>query len=242
MPNPIGGSSGSARAALASRAVLGAALRRARQPPRARGGAGRLSGRSLPARRRLRGFGAWPRETVDRLTALDAEWIRGNVDRWLVDAPDAPEAMHDVIERSRELAGRAALPRARRAARVDHSRRHALLPRLAALRHGQLLSRAAGLRRRAADGCRGASASCSATPTSSSCAAARAGSSWSTRAASGIPLRRRPPRRLRDRGRRRGSRAAPGRVRLGGRGARGARPRSATCRRSASSSPVSTCP
>jgi diadenosine tetraphosphatase ApaH/serine/threonine PP2A family protein phosphatase len=51
------------------------------------------------------GFGAWPRETAERLKALDAEWIRGNVDRWLVDAPDAPEAMHDVIERSRELAG-----------------------------------------------------------------------------------------------------------------------------------------
>ena len=51
------------------------------------------------------GFGAWPRETAHRLKALDAEWIRGNVDRWLVDAPDAPEAMHDVIERSRELAG-----------------------------------------------------------------------------------------------------------------------------------------
>jgi putative phosphoesterase len=51
------------------------------------------------------GFGAWPRETADRLKALDAEWIRGNVDRWLVDAPDAPEAMHEVIERSRQLAG-----------------------------------------------------------------------------------------------------------------------------------------
>jgi putative phosphoesterase len=51
------------------------------------------------------GFGAWPRETAERLDQLDAEWIRGNVDRWLVDAPDAPEAMRDVIERSRELAG-----------------------------------------------------------------------------------------------------------------------------------------
>jgi diadenosine tetraphosphatase ApaH/serine/threonine PP2A family protein phosphatase len=51
------------------------------------------------------GFGAWPRETADRLRQLDAEWIRGNVDRWLVDAPDAPEAMAGVIERSRELAG-----------------------------------------------------------------------------------------------------------------------------------------
>lgn len=51
------------------------------------------------------GFGAWPRETAERLKQLDAEWIRGNVDRWLVDAPDAPEPMRDVIERSRELAG-----------------------------------------------------------------------------------------------------------------------------------------
>jgi diadenosine tetraphosphatase ApaH/serine/threonine PP2A family protein phosphatase len=51
------------------------------------------------------GFGAWPRETAERLRALDADWIRGNVDRWLVDAPDAPEAMTGVIERSRELAG-----------------------------------------------------------------------------------------------------------------------------------------
>jgi diadenosine tetraphosphatase ApaH/serine/threonine PP2A family protein phosphatase len=51
------------------------------------------------------GFGAWPRETADRLRQLDAEWIRGNVDRWLVDAPDAPEAMLPVIERSRELSG-----------------------------------------------------------------------------------------------------------------------------------------
>src|ERR671917_309842 len=39
------------------------------------------------------GFGAWPRETAERLPQLDAEWIRGNVDRWLADAPDAPQAM-----------------------------------------------------------------------------------------------------------------------------------------------------
>jgi diadenosine tetraphosphatase ApaH/serine/threonine PP2A family protein phosphatase len=51
------------------------------------------------------GFGGWPRETAERLRQLDAEWIRGNVDRWLVDAPDAPEAMLPAIERSRELAG-----------------------------------------------------------------------------------------------------------------------------------------
>ena len=35
-------------------------------------------------------FGAWPRETVARLRELDAEWIRGNVDRWLVDATTRP--------------------------------------------------------------------------------------------------------------------------------------------------------
>ena len=51
------------------------------------------------------GFGAWPQETADRLRQLDAEWIRGNVDRWLVEAHDAPEAMLSAIERSRELAG-----------------------------------------------------------------------------------------------------------------------------------------
>jgi diadenosine tetraphosphatase ApaH/serine/threonine PP2A family protein phosphatase len=50
-------------------------------------------------------FGAWPRETVARLRELDAEWIRGNVDRWLVDAPDAPEPMLPLIERSREMVG-----------------------------------------------------------------------------------------------------------------------------------------
>jgi diadenosine tetraphosphatase ApaH/serine/threonine PP2A family protein phosphatase len=44
-------------------------------------------------------------ETVERLRELDAEWIRGNVDRWLVDAPDAPDMMIPLIERSREMAG-----------------------------------------------------------------------------------------------------------------------------------------
>jgi putative phosphoesterase len=39
-------------------------------------------------------FGAFPSETVERLRKLDATWIRGNTDRWLVedtDAPDRPE-------------------------------------------------------------------------------------------------------------------------------------------------------
>ena len=63
-----------------------------------------------PAERFLLGgdyatFGAWPRETIARLRELDAEWIRGNVDRWLVDAPDASDAMLPLIERSREMVG-----------------------------------------------------------------------------------------------------------------------------------------
>jgi diadenosine tetraphosphatase ApaH/serine/threonine PP2A family protein phosphatase len=63
-----------------------------------------------PAERFLLGgdytaFGAWPRETVARLRELDAEWIRGNVDRWLVDDSDVIDAMRPLIERSREMLG-----------------------------------------------------------------------------------------------------------------------------------------
>ncbi len=37
-------------------------------------------------------FGPWPRETLDRLDALpDAEWIRGNGERWTADPADAPD-------------------------------------------------------------------------------------------------------------------------------------------------------
>jgi len=50
-------------------------------------------------------FGAWPVETVERLRELDAEWIRGNADRWLVDSPDIPDLMLEVVERSREMLG-----------------------------------------------------------------------------------------------------------------------------------------
>jgi putative phosphoesterase len=50
-------------------------------------------------------FGAWPVETVERLRELDAEWIRGNVDRWLVDSSDVPEPMVQLVERSREMIG-----------------------------------------------------------------------------------------------------------------------------------------
>jgi predicted phosphodiesterase len=63
-----------------------------------------------PAERFLLGgdytaFGAWPRETVARLRELDAEWIRGNVDRWLVDDADVFDPMRPLIERSREMLG-----------------------------------------------------------------------------------------------------------------------------------------
>jgi diadenosine tetraphosphatase ApaH/serine/threonine PP2A family protein phosphatase len=50
-------------------------------------------------------FGAWPQETVERLRELDAEWIRGNVDRWLVDDSDVLEPMRPLVQRSREMLG-----------------------------------------------------------------------------------------------------------------------------------------
>jgi len=50
-------------------------------------------------------FGAWPAETVGRLKALDALWLRGNVDRWTLDASEAPEPARAALERCRELLG-----------------------------------------------------------------------------------------------------------------------------------------
>jgi diadenosine tetraphosphatase ApaH/serine/threonine PP2A family protein phosphatase len=50
-------------------------------------------------------FGAWPRETVERLRELDADWIRGNGERW-TDAPEeAPDAVQGAVARCRELLG-----------------------------------------------------------------------------------------------------------------------------------------
>jgi predicted phosphodiesterase len=50
--------------------------------------------------------GPWPRETVERLKELDnATWIRGNVDRWLVDRDDAPAPVGDIAARTAELLG-----------------------------------------------------------------------------------------------------------------------------------------
>jgi diadenosine tetraphosphatase ApaH/serine/threonine PP2A family protein phosphatase len=50
-------------------------------------------------------FGAWPRETVERLRELDAEWIRGNVDRWTAAPHDAPDHVQPAIARCREMLG-----------------------------------------------------------------------------------------------------------------------------------------
>ena len=43
-------------------------------------------------------FGAYPSETLDRLNALDAAWIRGNTERWLEDSSDMPGG--ELTERS----------------------------------------------------------------------------------------------------------------------------------------------
>ena len=69
-----------------------------------------------PAERYLLGgdyavAGAWPRETVERLEGLDAHWIRGNADRWLVDSSDAFEAALPLIERCREALDAATIDR-----------------------------------------------------------------------------------------------------------------------------------
>jgi diadenosine tetraphosphatase ApaH/serine/threonine PP2A family protein phosphatase len=50
-------------------------------------------------------FGAWPRESVERLRGLDARWIRGNGERWTASPADAPEAVRPAIERCRQLLG-----------------------------------------------------------------------------------------------------------------------------------------
>ena len=50
-------------------------------------------------------FGAWPAETVGRLRELDADWIRGNGERWTAAPDDAPEPVRGAIECCRELLG-----------------------------------------------------------------------------------------------------------------------------------------
>jgi diadenosine tetraphosphatase ApaH/serine/threonine PP2A family protein phosphatase len=50
-------------------------------------------------------FGAWPRETVERLRELDGDWIRGNGERWTASAQDAPEEVHGAIRVCRDMLG-----------------------------------------------------------------------------------------------------------------------------------------
>ncbi|HEX8053219.1 MAG TPA: metallophosphoesterase family protein [Thermoleophilaceae bacterium] len=56
-------------------------------------------------------FGAWPAETVERLRTLDAEWIRGNGERWTASPGDAPDnpVVQGAIRASRELLGAGAV-------------------------------------------------------------------------------------------------------------------------------------
>jgi predicted phosphodiesterase len=48
-------------------------------------------------------FGPWPAETVERLRALGADWIRGNGERWTANPGDAPgdEVVQAAIRASR---------------------------------------------------------------------------------------------------------------------------------------------
>jgi diadenosine tetraphosphatase ApaH/serine/threonine PP2A family protein phosphatase len=50
-------------------------------------------------------FGAWPAETVRLLRELDAEWIRGNGERWTAAPSEAPDQVQGAIERCAELLG-----------------------------------------------------------------------------------------------------------------------------------------
>jgi diadenosine tetraphosphatase ApaH/serine/threonine PP2A family protein phosphatase len=52
-------------------------------------------------------FGAWPAETVERLNALEAAWIRGNGERWTAAPEEAPdnEVVPGAIAACREALG-----------------------------------------------------------------------------------------------------------------------------------------
>ena len=53
-------------------------------------------------------FGPWPAETVERLRQLDAQWIRGNGERWTAEPDGAPgdDLGQGAIAASRGLLGR----------------------------------------------------------------------------------------------------------------------------------------
>jgi predicted phosphodiesterase len=50
-------------------------------------------------------FGAWPQQTVARLRELEADWIRGNGERWTAAPDEAPDQVQPAIARCRELLG-----------------------------------------------------------------------------------------------------------------------------------------
>jgi predicted phosphodiesterase len=52
-------------------------------------------------------FGPWPAETVERLRALDADWIRGNGERWTASPQDAPDnpVVQGAVAASRDALG-----------------------------------------------------------------------------------------------------------------------------------------
>lgn len=52
-------------------------------------------------------FGPWPRETVELLRELDADWLRGNGERWTAHPADAPqdEVVQGAVAACRELLG-----------------------------------------------------------------------------------------------------------------------------------------
>jgi diadenosine tetraphosphatase ApaH/serine/threonine PP2A family protein phosphatase len=50
-------------------------------------------------------FGAWPQQTVARLRELEADWIRGNGERWTAAPDEAPDPVQPAIARCRELLG-----------------------------------------------------------------------------------------------------------------------------------------
>ena len=52
-------------------------------------------------------FGAWPREVVERLSGLEAVWIRGNGERWTADPAEAPKdkVVQGAIVAARQLLG-----------------------------------------------------------------------------------------------------------------------------------------
>ena len=95
--------------------------------------------RVLRARRRLRPVRRVAAETVARLRDLDAVWIRGNTDRWLEDASDAPGT-------PARLALARVLPRrARRGTRRTSSRPRCRRPRRSTARSSATPHRASDM-------------------------------------------------------------------------------------------------